>query len=200
MAGGATLERKRYNTHMTTLLPRHLFTVDDFYRMGEAGIFRPDERLELIEGEIVEMAPTGSHHATVVDRISEAIRFGAPREAAFVRTEGPVRLNLRSEVYPDISVLARRSYWEGHPEPGDVMLLVEVADSTLISDQRVKVPLYAENHIPEVWVVNLTNETIEVYSDLAEGGYRRRAVISHGETVSPQELPSVTIVVDEVFG
>lgn len=185
---------------MVIQLPRHLFTVDDFYRMAEAGILRADERLELIEGEIVEMAPTGSHHATVVDRLSESIRLGAPKEDAVVRTQGPVRLNNRSEVYPDISVLSRRSYWDGHPQPQDVVLLVEVADSTLISDQRVKVPLYAENRITEVWVVNLTNETIEVHADLAEGGYQSFEIVSHGQMISPRFLPSVTIVVDELFG
>jgi Uma2 family endonuclease len=185
---------------MAIQMVKYLFTVDDFYRMGEAGIFRPDDRLELIQGEIVEMVPAGSHDATVVDRIARPLTVVADSVPAIVRVQGPVRLNRRSEVFPDIAVLAQRSYWDGHPQPNDVWLLVEVADSTLLSDQRVKVPLYAESRIPEVCVVNLTNETIEVYTHPAEGGYANVRVAGHSELVSPQALPSALIAVDQLFG
>jgi Uma2 family endonuclease len=194
------MRRLGYNAAMTIQMPRHLFTVDDYYRMAEAGILRANERVELIEGEVVEMVPIGSHHAHVVDNLAALLIRRTTTRDAVVRVQGPVRLSQRSEPQPDIAVLKPHSYMEGHPGPADILLLVEVADSTLLSDQRVKVPLYARVGIPEVWIANLANETIEVYSHPTESGYSAQTVLTRGQHVTPEALPTLKLPVDDILG
>jgi Uma2 family endonuclease len=185
---------------MAILMPRKLFTVDEYYRMAKAGILAEDDRVELIEGEIIEIAPIGPRHASVVDKLAGLLMRAISPTQAVVRVQGPVRLNDRSEPVPDLAVLQPKSYAEHHPLPPDVMLLVEVADSSLLSDQRVKVPLYAENSIAEVWIVNLVNQTVEVHSQLSEDGeYASQTIASRGERVSPSTFPSLFLAVDDIL-
>lgn len=185
---------------MTLMMPRHLFTVDDFYRMAEAGILHPDQRLDLIEGEIVERAPIGSRHAEVVDRLAALLIRGLKPPEARVRVQGPLMLDKSSELQPDIAILLPRSYAARHPGPRDVALLIEVADSTLLSDQQVKVPLYARHGIPEVWIVNLTNESIEIYSDPSESGYTNKRIVARSESASPIAFPSLVLSGKDILG
>lgn len=184
---------------MAIQIGRRLFTVDEYYRMGEAGILRPDDRVELIEGEVIEMVPIGSHHAGVVINLTSLLFHGTAPAEATISVQNPVRLSDLSEPVPDLAVLQPRSYTEAHPTPADVMLLIEVSDSTLLYDQRVKVPLYARSGIPEVWIVNLTNRSVEVHRERCRDGYDVRQVAERGNHVTPQALPHLTIAVDDIL-
>lgn len=166
---------------------RHRYDVRDYYRMAEAGILSPDARIELIEGELVDMAPIGSRHAAVVDRFARSLTL-AVGERAIVRVQGPVRLNELSEPQPDIALLRPREdfYAAAHPGPADVLLLIEVADSSLEYDRGVKLPLYARHGIPECWLVNLERGVINRCREPSDDGYRRAEPI-----VGLVELPGL---------
>ncbi|PYQ29550.1 MAG: Uma2 family endonuclease [Acidobacteria bacterium] len=170
----------------------HLFTVAEYYRMADAGVFKADDRVELIEGEIVEMSPTGSRHAGVVDRFGNLLT--RTLMSSQIRVQNPVRLNDRSEPLPDVSVLQPRKdfYTESQPTPAEVVFLVEVADSSLMYDRRTKIPLYLRSGIAEVWLVDLVNHAIEVHTPA--GMQRFRA----GETVISSALPELKIAVDDL--
>ncbi len=144
------------------LLVRHKLTVADIYRMLDAGILHEDSRVELIDGELLDMAPIGSDHATTVDRLMKALVL-ACGDRAIVRAQNPVRLDDLNEPQPDFSILRPRpdGYRHGHPGPADVLLLIEVADSSLRFDRRVKLPLYARFGIPEVWIADLQRRVLE---------------------------------------
>src|SRR5690606_25202063 len=164
------------------LMPHRLFIVHDYHQMAKAGILTEDDRVELIEGEIVEKAPIGSRHGRVVDRLNRMfVEVG--RDHGFIaRVQGAVRLDEHSEPQPDIALLRLETQYDDatQPAPDDVFLLVEVADSSLLSDQRVKVPLYARHGIPETWVVNLTSGQIEVYRDPSPEGYKTQLTFRAG--------------------
>ena len=181
---------------------RRRFTVDEYYRMAEAGILSEDDRVELIEGEIVEMPPIGSPHASVVDRLAAALLRGLPGGEAIVRVQNPVRLTDLSEPVPDLAILRFRPdyYVNAHPGPADVILLIEVADTTFRYDQEVKIPLYARSEIPEAWVVDLNAEQVHVYRRPTAGGYEEQRSAGHGEWFSAQALPEVHLAVDEILG
>jgi Uma2 family endonuclease len=180
---------------------RRLFDVHEYYRMAEAGILHEDERVELIEGEIIEMSPIGGKHAACVKRLILLLieRLG---RAAVVGAQDPVRLTDLTEPQPDVAVLRPREdfYAEGHPAPEDVLLLIEVSDTTLEYDRSVKVPLYARAGISEVWIVDLTGRKIEVYSRPADGAYRDIRSVEPGSSISPQALPDLVVNVDDVLG
>lgn len=123
--------------------PRHRFSVDDYHRMVDAGLLGEDDRVELLEGDIIDMSPIGSRHAACVDRLTRLLTIGLS-EQAIVRVQGPIRLDELSEPQPDVAVLRRRDdfYATALPGPDDVMVVVEVADTTLAVDREVKAPLY----------------------------------------------------------
>ena len=169
--------------------------------MGEAGILREDDRVELLEGEIVEMTPIGSRHAACVDRLNHFFARGVgPR--AIVRVQNPVRLSERSEPQPDLALLRARPdfYARAHPGPSDILLLVEVADTSAEMDREVKMPLYARAGIPEVWIVDLEGECVEVYREPTPQGYQNVRRIRRGQRVSPQAVPDLELAVDDLFG
>lgn len=141
--------------------------------MGKAGVFHVDDRVELINGEIVDMTPIGSRHASVVARLSRSLTWTVG-DAALVWTQNPVVLGEASETQPDIALLRPRSdfYAGAHPRPADVLLLIEVADTSMRYDREVKIPLYARHSIPEVWLVDLGRASIAAYRDPAESGYQ----------------------------
>ena len=178
---------------------RWRFTVHDYHRMGEAGILHEDDRVELIEGEIVEMAAIGTRHFTCVNRLNRMLVMGVG-EAAVVSVQNPVRLNEHTEPQPDITVIRPRDYTESLPIPEDVLLLVEVSDTTLAYDRNVKLPLYARAGIGEVWIVNLPTRTIEQYTDPSGDGYRRVDHERGGQKLKPAALPDLTPTVDEILG
>src|SRR5215213_9412762 len=144
---------------------RRSFTVAEYERMGQFGIFSEDDRVELVRGEIIEMSPIGERHAASVNVLDEIVRERLKRTVT-VSVQNPIQLDDYSEPQPDIAVLKRRDdfYRHAHPRPEDVLVVIEVSDSTLDLDRTVKLPLYAAAGIPEAWVVNLPEERIEVYS------------------------------------
>ena len=178
---------------------RWRFTVHDYHRMGEAGILHEDDRVELIEGEIVEMAAIGTRHFTCVNRLNRMLVMGVG-EAAVVSVQNPVRLNEHTEPQPDITVIRPRDYTQSLPVPEDVLLLVEVSDTTIAYDRNVKLPLYARAGIREVWLVNLPARTIEQYTDPSDEGYRRVDHKRGGQKLHPAALPDLTPTVDEILG
>lgn len=176
---------------------RRLFTVDEYHRMGEAGILHEDDRVELIEGEIVEMAPIGNRHFHSVMMFTHRL-VGAVGERALVSVQNPVRLSPRTEPQPDVVLLRlRRDYRERGALAEDVLLLVEVADTTLGYDRGVKLPLYARAGVPEVWIVDIAGEAIEVYRGPAGAAYRETWRVGRGERLSPAAFPEAAIAVDE---
>ncbi|MDG4554728.1 MAG: Uma2 family endonuclease [Candidatus Competibacter sp.] len=174
----------------------------DFHRMAETGFLDPDARLELIDGELFEMAPIGSFHAGIVRILAEKLRFGAGN-AALVDSQNPIVLDDHSEPQPDLVLLRPRSdyYLSEHPHAQDVLLLIEVSDSTAQFDRKTKVPLYARHGIPEVWlVVGPRRRHVEIYRDPQpeRGAYRTRVQAREG-VLTPVLLPGVEIRLDEVF-
>ena len=184
---------------MPVQAPRRLFTVRDFYQMAEAGILREDDRVELLAGEIVEMTPIGSRHAACVRQLQRAFH-DQPWEAAIVSVQNPVRLDDHSEPQPDITVIRFRSdfYRDAHPGPNDVLLIVEVADTSADIDREVKVPLYARAGIPEVWVVDLAARAVDVYQGASPHGYERHRRMSTADRLTSDQLPSVDLAVSDL--
>src|SRR5512144_1217283 len=157
----------------TTLVPmRARLTVAQFQKMGEAGILPPDSRVELIDGEILEMAPIGPPHVHLVNRLTRLL-VRALGDEAIVSVQNPVVLDEYSEPQPDLTVLGAHPEREGRlPEARDVLLLVEVSDRTLQFDRRVKLPLYAKRSVREVWIVNVPDRVVEVHREPRDGAYR----------------------------
>ncbi len=178
-----------------------LFTVDEYYAMAEAGILAPDERVELLDGRIYLMSPVGSPHAACVDRLNQWFTLHVAG-AAIVRIQSPIHLGGRTEPEPDVALLNRRDdfYASGHPTPADVLLAIEVADSTLASDRALKLPLYARHGIREAWIVNLPDACVEVYSEPTPEGYRRRERRTSGQTLGVPAFPDLSLSVDDVLG
>lgn len=178
------------------LLQRRLFTIDEYHKMAEAGIFCEDDPVELIEGEIVVMMPIGSRHAGTVKRgirvLGEAL--GA---AAILSVQDPVLIPPHSEPEPDIMVLRPRPdfYTASHPTVDDVLLLIDVADSSRAMDIAVKMPMYARAGIRELWIVDLTLNQIEVYRQPVQGVYQERVTLLRGGTLTILAFPEVAIPV-----
>ncbi|MDA2923085.1 Uma2 family endonuclease [Acidobacteria bacterium AH-259-L09] len=185
---------------MAVQLQRHLFTVNQFQRMGEAGIFTEDDRVELIEGEIVQMTPIGSRDAGCVAWLTAA--FTRFQDRCVVWVQNPIRLGRRSEPQPDLVLLKPRDdfYRAAHPEPQDLLLVVEVADTSQEFDRGIKVPLYAHTGIPEVWLVELAAESVEVYRRPAPEGYQEVESIQRGLSLACQSVPGLELAVDEILG
>jgi Uma2 family endonuclease len=169
--------------------------------MGEVGIFSEDDRVELVCGEVIKMSPIGNRHAACVDVLDELLRERLGRSVQ-VRVQNPIRLDEYSEPQPDITVLKRRDdfYRHAHPGPGDVLLVIEVSDTTLDYDRRVKVPLYARSGIPEVWVVNLSDGRIEAHAAPAGGVYQTAGTYARGDELRSHALPALRLPVAEVLG
>ena len=186
---------------MTLAPTRYRFTVDDYYKMAASGILGEDDRVELLEGEVIAMSPIGSRHSAYVDRLNQRfVTLVASR--AIVRIQNPIRLSRLSEPQPDLSLLRPRDdfYIGTHPKPADVFLVVEVADTSLDFDRNFKVPLYARSGIPEVWIVDLDGTSIEVYRGPGEGVYRESRVVGRDGTLSVEALPEVVLDAREILG
>lgn len=177
---------------------RHAYSVDDYYRMTEAGILRPGDRVELIEGEIIDRVPIGSRHAAAVKRIAHILRQTVG-ERAYLSVQDPVRLGRYSEPQPDIALLLPRTdfYAAAHPGPADVLLIVEVADSTLRFDRDIKLPLYARHDIPEVWLVDIENAQFTIHTGPQADGYAQTRTVT---TLAQIEVPGVAGAVVDLSG
>jgi len=168
--------------------------------MARAGVLTPDDRVELIEGEIVKMSPIGSPHAACVSRLNSLLQ-SILGENAIVSVQNPVQLNDFSEPVPDVTLLKPQKdfYSSGHPGPADVLLIIEVAETTVISDRNVKVPLYARNSIPEVWLVNLPKKLIEEYFEVADGRYLKSKKYKRGENIVSATIPGLSLRVSDIL-
>jgi len=186
---------------MSLQLLRRKFTVKQYHQMIEAEILTEDDRVELIRGEIVEMTPINRRHSAHVNRLNELFVLRLA-QLVTVGVQNPVELNDNSEPQPDISLLRRKAdfYESGHPQPQDILLLIEVADTTVESDRQIKIPLYAENGIIEVWLVDINEQCIEVYREPSPNGYQNIQRFVRGQNLSILAFPETIISVDEVLG
>jgi Uma2 family endonuclease len=182
-------------------IPAHrLFTAEEFLSMGEAGILGEDERVELLDGEIVPLTPIGPTHAGIVDRLTRVLaRVAADR--AILRVQSPIRLTDLSLPQPDLALLRPREdfYVNAHPQAGDVLLVVEVADSSVRWDREVKVPLYARSGVCEVWVVDAGRKEMFVCRGPEGGRYAEEVAVGRGDVVEPVGVDGA-VELSEVFG
>jgi Uma2 family endonuclease len=177
------------------------FTRADYHRMAQTGILNPDARVELIDGEIIEMNPIGRRHRGTVDRIAHLFgqRLG---DSAIVRVQSSIVLGDHGEPEPDLALLRFRDdfYTRSDEAPEDILLVIEVADTSERYDRRTKAPLYARNGLPELWIVDLNRTRITRYLDPTTGGYTTTRVYRRGESLSPLAFPNLMIAVDDVLG
>lgn len=176
------------------------FTTDEYHWMGRVGILTEDDRVELIDGEIIELPPIGDRHSASCSKLNRFISVGVG-EAAIVRVQDPIKIGPHSEPQPDVAVVSARAdfYATGHPVPGDVLLIVEVADTSLGYDRGTKLPLYASAGIPEVWLVDLQGRHVEMHRDPSPERYRTVEVRASGQRVTAQLLPQVDLAVDDIL-
>ena len=179
---------------------RYRWTADLYHQMIETGILGEDDRVELINGELATMSPIGSEHSGVVDQLAEILIEQQARRA-IVKVQGPLQLDDHSEPQPDLILLAPRHdfYKRSLPRPADVLLVIEVADSSLAYDRAVKMSLYANAGIAEAWIVNLIDRWIEVYRDPSAAGYTTMLKVLAGKSIAPQAFADVTVGVDELL-
>ena len=177
------------------------WTVAEYDRMIAAGILAEDDRVELIEGRIIEMSPIGSRHAACVKRLSELLRDEVGK-AANVGVQDPIHLSDYSEPEPDLSLLRRRAdfYADSHPTPADVLLLIEVADSSLMFDREKKLPLYATAGIPELWIVDLVSDNVTVYAEPTYEAFAVERQFTRGQIIVSAAIPNLQLTVDDVIG
>ncbi len=178
-------------------LTRHRFTVDEYHQMAAAGIFWEDDRVELIEGEIVDMPPVGGPHIGTINRLNRLFNRGL--DDVIVQVQSPIRLGEHSEPQPDL-VLLRPETTTLPAWPEDVRLVIEVSDSTLRYDRDVKAPLYARAGIPEFWVVALARKAILVYRTPSPAGYQTVLTVRGDEPISPQAFPDFTLTARQILG
>lgn len=192
---------RRQTAVMRSEVTRRLLTADDYHSMLAAGILGPDDRVELLDGEIYEDAPIASSQAGCVMRLDGwfSARVGS---RALVSVHHPLALSPFSEPAPDLALLAPRAsrYADRHPRPTEVLLLIEVAGSSYPYDRNVKLPLYAEAGIVEAWIVDLVRRAIEVFRDPARGTFRRAERVEPGGGISPLRLPDLELDVAELLG
>ena len=182
-------------------MKRRRFTVDEYYRMSEAGILGAAERVELVAGDIVEMSPIGPRHGGTVLRVNWLFgqRFG---DVALTNIQNALRLDAHSEPQPDAVLLRPRPdfYTLSHPTPADVLLVVEVADSSIETDRRVKLPSYARVGIPESWLVDLVQDEVLVHRDPGPTGYRAVRTLQRGDKLAPLAFPGRELAVTDILG
>ena len=181
-------------------LTEHRFTVKEYYRMAETGVLRPDARVELLDGRIIDMSPIGPFHGGLVKRLIRIFtQLSQGRWQA--SAQDPLRLDDHSEPEPDFMLLkpSQDDYTGRHPRPDDVFLLIEVSDTTLDYDRGEKIPAYGRAGIAEVWIVNLTSATLEVYREPQFTGYGSTTILSAGDQVAPQAFPDAVVDVAELL-
>lgn len=179
---------------------RRRFTVDEYYALAEAGILSPEERVELLDGEIITMAPMHSPHAACI-RLFEEILHEAIGRRATKCGQMPLRLDASYSPEPDYMLLRRRadSYSQSHPVPDDVLLLIEVSDSSVRNDRRRKIPIYAQHGIPEVWLADLIRRQVDVYDQPTAAGYARMRTIGADGSLTPAAFSDIAIPVSAIL-
>jgi len=186
---------------MLMLAPaKHRFSVEEYYRMAETGVLRPDARVELLDGEINDRSPIGPFHGSVTRFLIEFFTDASKRRW-MTDAQNPVRLDDHFEPQPDLVLLEPSGdyYRKRHPQPKDVFLLVEISDTSLERDKEEKLPAYGRSGIAEVWIVDLNEQTIEVYRQPNFAGYGSKTILSAGDKASPQVFPDVALDVGELL-
>lgn len=179
----------------------HRFSADEYEQMTAVGVLTEDDRVELIQGNIIEMSPIGSRHAACVNRV--VMRFAQlAGDAVIVSAQNAIRLGDYSEPQPDVALLKRRTdfYAEALPMPPDIWLVVEVSDTTLEFDRDVKLPLYARHAIPAAWLINLADDSVLDCTDPVGGSYQTQRRATRGERLIVPSLSDAAVSVDEVLG
>ncbi|MDQ2745727.1 MAG: Uma2 family endonuclease [Acidobacteriota bacterium] len=181
--------------------PRRLrFTVDEYYKMIELGMLKDYEKAEIIEGELIQKTPIGNRHAATVNALTRFFSRNL-NDGILVSVQNPVRLSDYDEPEPDLALADLRKFdGKRHPRPEEVILLVKVSDSTVKYDRDQKLPLYAEAEIPEVWIINLPNELVEVHTQPSVGLYQFVKIFKRGENVKSEALPELSLEVDAILG
>jgi Uma2 family endonuclease len=181
-------------------LAQHRFSVKEYYRMAEAGVLKPDARVELLDGRIIDMSPIGPFHGGLVGRLTRLFNK-LSQDRWLVWPQNPLRLDDHSEPEPDVMLLkpAPGDYTSRHPQPKDVFLLIEVSDTTLDYDHAEKLPAYGRAGVAEVWIVNLQNLTFEVYREPHFTGYGSKTVLHAGEQAKPLAFPDAVVDVAELL-
>jgi Uma2 family endonuclease len=186
---------------MSLSLITRKFTVEEYEKMATEGIIKPDEKVELIRGEIIKMSPMGTRHAAGIARLTQLLyrKFG---DLILLGVQNPIRLNNNSQPEPDLSLLIPRSdfYVAAYPCPQDIYLIIEVSDSTLDYDRYTKISLYAEANIKEVWIVNLKEECLEVYRYPLHGSYQAIQKYYRGEIIFIESFPEIELTLIEILG
>ncbi|PYT08764.1 MAG: Uma2 family endonuclease [Acidobacteria bacterium] len=186
---------------MSVQYHKRYFNVDEYYRMAEVGLLSEDDRVELIEGEIIEMSPIASTHGGTVKRSSNFLnrKLG---DVVIVSVQDPIRLDDFSEPQPDLALLKPRKdfYSKAHPIAEDVLVVIEVADTSLAYDRNVKLPLYARAGIPESWLIVLAKEVIEIHSQPRNGKYQKIQRLKRGRTLVSPTIPSFSCKVEDLLG
>ena len=188
--------------HSTLSMPQvqeRLINVDEYYKMAEHGIIKQDEKVELIYGKIIQMSPASTSHAAHVIKIDKLLDGLLPPEYS-VRAQVPIRLDHFSEPEPDISIVKNKDnyYSDHHPIPGEIFVVIEVAVSSLYVDRAIKSLLYAENNIPEYWIINLKDNVIEYHTDPSAEGYQTKKIFTKGQSFFSNQL-NLKLEVDQLI-
>ncbi len=184
------------------MLRRYRFTVDEYERLAQAQLLTQCDRIELLDGEIVEMTPIGDRHASVVARLTNLFSRHLDNRS-IVWAQNPIQLRIvRSMPQPDVVLVRPRAdfYAAGKPGPDDVLLLIEVMDTSAETDRSVKLPLYARAGIVEAWLLDLTTDRIEVFRQSTLAGYREAETLERNERLAPQAFPDLSLTVADLLG
>lgn len=183
-------------------LQTRFISVQDYHRMIEAEIFGPEERIELVLGQLIPMAAKGSPHSAAVGRTRDLFEDQLTRQQVHLRLQEPIILQDHSEPEPDIALVKPDSnyYEDGHPQASDVFLLVEVADSSLSFDREVKSLAYAKAGIEDYWVLNLKGRKLHIYRNPSESGYGSELILAAGESIAPLAFGNCAVTVAAMLG
>lgn len=177
------------------------FTVDEYYRMAETGILGRDDRVELIEGEVVCMSPSGSKHAACIDRLNFFLQHRLDRPA-IIRIQSPLCIDQYSELEPDLTILKYRKdfYDSAHPTAKDAYLVIEVADTSYEHDRNSKLPLFGKAGVPEVWIVKLQENRVEIYSEIESGQYQSQQTFTDEDVFTSRMIPEFQFTPQKIIG
>lgn len=173
---------------MSFIVTKRLINTEDYYKMAETGMLKPDENVELINGEIYTMSPIGIKHATVVDHLS-ALMIHSLADIAKVRIQNPIHIDQWNELEPDLTIMKFRKdrYVTAHPKPAEILMVIEVSDTSYDIDRKMKLPIYASAGIPVYWIINLSENRIEIYEEPMDDLYRKTTLHVPGDKISIQD-------------
>lgn len=179
---------------------RYSFTIRDYARMRSAGILAEDDRVELLDGEVRQMSPIGPFHAALVNRLT-AILTRLLGDTAIVSIQNPIQLNDYSEPQPDVVIMHPRDdyYAHAHPRPDDILVVIEIADSSIDYDRDEKMPRYAEAGISEAWLIDVANQQIEHYTQPRNGIYRQKVLLTTEDQIQSVQYPQIAFAIGTLF-